>query len=205
MEAGSPILQRWELMRERLDEHQRRAFAATAAKVIGRGGVSQVVAASGMARNTVMVALQGLEGLGDEFMAAARSPAAGPTRRSGGGRKAATYKDPSLVAWSAGAGEPDVSRRPATAAALDMQEPACSGRRTQGRRSRDQSRHRGAAAQGARLQSAGQRQSHRGKSKSRSQRAIRAHQRHRQGSPRWWAACDLGKTRNSTQRRRIAK
>ncbi|HEY8710225.1 MAG TPA: ISAzo13 family transposase, partial [Burkholderiaceae bacterium] len=42
MEADSPISQRWSLMRERLDERQRRAFAAAEAKVLGRGGVSQV-------------------------------------------------------------------------------------------------------------------------------------------------------------------
>ena len=34
MEADSPIAQRWKLMRERLDERQRRAFAAAEAKVI---------------------------------------------------------------------------------------------------------------------------------------------------------------------------
>ena len=97
MEAGSPIAQRWELMRERLDERQRRAFAAAEAKVLGRGGVSQVVAATGMARNTVMAGMQELEGSTNEFIAAAPLAAAGSTRRSGGGRKAATHKDPSLV------------------------------------------------------------------------------------------------------------
>ena len=97
MEAGSPIAQRWELMRERLDERQRRAFAAAEAKVLGRGGVSQVVAATGLARNTVMAGMQELEGSTNEFIAAAPLAAAGSTRRSGGGRKAATHKDPSLV------------------------------------------------------------------------------------------------------------
>ena len=97
MEADSPIAQRWELMRERLDERQRRAFAAAEARVIGRGGVSQVVAATGMARNTVMAGMQELDGSSNEFIAAAPLAAAGSTRRSGGGRKAATHKDPSLV------------------------------------------------------------------------------------------------------------
>ena len=40
MQVGSPIGQRWDLMREHLDERQRRTFAAAEAKVIGRGGVS---------------------------------------------------------------------------------------------------------------------------------------------------------------------
>ena len=34
-------------MREHLDERQRRTFAAAEAKVLGRGGISQVVAATG--------------------------------------------------------------------------------------------------------------------------------------------------------------
>ena len=38
----------------RLDERQRRAFGAAEAKVLGRGGTSQVVAATGIARNSVM-------------------------------------------------------------------------------------------------------------------------------------------------------
>jgi hypothetical protein len=84
-------------MRERLDERQRRAFAAAEAKVLGRGGVSQVVAATGMARNTVMAGMQELEGSSNEFIAAVPLADAGSTRRSGGGRKAATQKDPSLV------------------------------------------------------------------------------------------------------------
>ena len=84
-------------MRERLDERQRRAFAAAEAKVIGRGGVSQVAAATGVARNTIMAGMQELEGSSNEFMSGAALAPAGSTRRSGGGRKAATHKDPSLV------------------------------------------------------------------------------------------------------------
>jgi hypothetical protein len=97
MEADSPIAQRWELMRERLDERQRRAFAAAEAQVLGRGGVSQVVAATGMARNTVMAGMQELDGSSNEFVSATPLAAAGSTRRSGGGRKPATHKDPGLV------------------------------------------------------------------------------------------------------------
>jgi hypothetical protein len=97
MEADSPIAQRWELMRERLDERQRRAFAAAEAKVIGRGGVSQVAAATGVARNTILAGMQELEGSSNEFMSGTALAPAGSTRRSGGGRKAVTHKDPSLV------------------------------------------------------------------------------------------------------------
>jgi len=84
-------------MRARLDERQRRAFAAAEAKVLGRGGVSQVVAATGMARNTVMAGMQELEGTTNEFLSDTPLAPAGATRRRGGGRKAATHKDPSLV------------------------------------------------------------------------------------------------------------
>ena len=84
-------------MRERLDERQRRVFAAAEAKVIGRGGVSQVVAATGLARNTVMAGMLELTGSSNEFLSATPLAEPGATRRSGGGRKPATLKDPSLV------------------------------------------------------------------------------------------------------------
>jgi hypothetical protein len=98
MPDGSPIEQRWELMRERLDERQRRTYAAAEAKVIGRGGVSQVAAATGLARGTIMAGMQELEGKTNEFFAGAMPAAAGSVRRSGGGRKPLTHKDPTLVA-----------------------------------------------------------------------------------------------------------
>jgi hypothetical protein len=97
VQAESPIAQRWELMREHLDERQRRAFAATEARVIGRGGVAQVVAATGVARNTIMAGMQELDGTSNEFVAAEPLAPAKATRRSGGGRKPARFKDPTLV------------------------------------------------------------------------------------------------------------
>jgi hypothetical protein len=98
MPDGSPIEQRWELMRERLDERQRRTYAAVEAKVIGRGGVSRVAAATGLARGTIMAGMQELEGKTNEFLAGATPAPAGAVRRSGGGRKPLTHKDPTLVA-----------------------------------------------------------------------------------------------------------
>lgn len=98
MPDGSPIEQRWELMRERLDERQRRTYAAVEAKVIGRGGVSQVAAATGLARGTIMAGMQELGGKVNEFFAGATLAAAGSVRRSGGGRKPLTHKDPTRVA-----------------------------------------------------------------------------------------------------------
>ena len=65
--------------------------------MLGRGGVAQVVAATGVARNTVMAGMQELDGTSNEFMAAEPVAPAKAVRRSGGGRKPATSKDPTLV------------------------------------------------------------------------------------------------------------
>jgi hypothetical protein len=97
MQADSPIWQRWELMRDRLDERQRRALAAAEAKVIGRGGVSQVAAATGLARGTIVAGMQEFEGTHNEFLPGPRLAPPAATRRPGGGRKPLTQKDPTLV------------------------------------------------------------------------------------------------------------
>jgi hypothetical protein len=97
MTGGSPIEQRWELMRERLDERQRRTYAAVEAKVIGRGGVAQVAAATGLARGTIAAGMLELEGKANEFLAGAGTAPAGAVRRSGGGRKPLTVTDPTLL------------------------------------------------------------------------------------------------------------
>jgi hypothetical protein len=97
MQAESPIRQRWNLMQGHLDERQRRVFAAAEAKTIGRGGISQVAAATGLARGTIMAGLQEFEGTTNEFMAGPQLAQPRAVRRSGGGRKPLTHKDPSLV------------------------------------------------------------------------------------------------------------
>ena len=84
-------------MREHLDERHRRTFAAAEARVLGRGGVAQVVAATGMSRNTIVAGMEELDGTDNEFIAPEPLAAARATRRSGGGRKSATHKDPTLV------------------------------------------------------------------------------------------------------------
>ncbi len=65
--------------------------------MLGRGGISQVVAATGISRNTVMAGMQELDGTSNEFLSAEPLAPAKATRRSGGGRKPATAKDPTLV------------------------------------------------------------------------------------------------------------
>jgi len=97
MQAESLIGQRWELMREHLDERQRRTFAAAEAKVLGRGGVSQVAAATGLARGTIMAGMEEFVGTRNEFLAGPQLAAPSSMRRAGGGRRPVTQKDPTLV------------------------------------------------------------------------------------------------------------
>jgi hypothetical protein len=72
-----------------LDERQRRLWAATEARALGRGGVALVVKATGLAKTTV---LRGLEEL------AGGPPQPGRVRRPGGGRKNLLIVDPGLIA-----------------------------------------------------------------------------------------------------------
>src|ERR1700712_4175235 len=97
MQAESSIAQRWSLMREHLNERQRRTFAAAEARVLGRGGIAQVVAATGLSRNTIVAGMQELDGTDNEFIAPEPLAPAKATRRSGGGRKSASHKDPTLI------------------------------------------------------------------------------------------------------------
>ena len=72
-------------------------LAAVEAKVIGRGGIAQVAAATGMARGTIAAGLQDLEGTSNDLLPGHQVAAPAATRRPGGGRKALTEKDPTLV------------------------------------------------------------------------------------------------------------
>jgi len=97
MQGESATRQRWELVREHLNERQRRVLAAAEARVIGRGGVAQVAAATGLARDTISAGLQELDTPHNEFMGGVVAAPLGMVRRSGGGRKSTALKDPSLV------------------------------------------------------------------------------------------------------------
>jgi hypothetical protein len=97
--SDSSIRQRWKLIQDRLDERQRRVFAAAEAKVIGRGGISRVAAATGLARGTIAAGLQELKRTtSDGFLIDRAVDPTTVTRRSGGGRKSLTHKDPTLMA-----------------------------------------------------------------------------------------------------------
>jgi hypothetical protein len=71
-----------------LNEKQRRLMLAAEARALGRGGITRVARAAGVARLTIRKAIRELDG-----------PAPDPTRvrKVGGGRKRASEKDPDLV------------------------------------------------------------------------------------------------------------
>ena len=75
-----------------LDERKRRLWAAAEALALGRGGVTAVAAATGLQRNTIRVGVRELQ---------ADTPTAPSSdkrvRAPGGGRKAVTEHDPTLV------------------------------------------------------------------------------------------------------------
>ena len=98
MAEESLIGQRWAVMRDALDERQRRLLVAAEAKVLGRAGVSAVSDATGVSRTTIMVGLDEIEAMQSSDVAANSVPATGTSaRQSGGGRKKLQMKDASLL------------------------------------------------------------------------------------------------------------
>ena len=73
-----------------LDERGRRLFAANEAISLGRGGVTAVAAASGLARSTINRGVAELK--------AARNEIGRGIRRCGAGRKRETERQPGLLA-----------------------------------------------------------------------------------------------------------
>lgn len=86
------IRARFEALSPFMDERLRRLWAANEARALGRGGVTAVATATGLARSTVGAGLRELAGGG-----AAAPAEVGRQRRSGGGRKALTDHDPDLM------------------------------------------------------------------------------------------------------------
>jgi DNA-binding phage protein len=85
----SAIRQRFEALSPVLDERGRRRFAAAEARVAGRGGVSAVTRATGIARSTIGRGLAELRG--------GETPELERVRRPGGGRKPLSEVNPSLL------------------------------------------------------------------------------------------------------------
>src|ERR671910_3726659 len=105
------IRERYEAIRDQLDERGRRLFAAAEARSVGRGGVMAGCRATGLARSTIERGLKDLD-----------QPAtpAGRVRRAGSGRRRLT-EGSNAAGGSASSGRAGHARRPD--AAVGLQEP----------------------------------------------------------------------------------
>jgi Rhodopirellula transposase DDE domain len=92
MDSRDTIAARFAALRPFLDERRRRLWAAAEAQAVGRGGVTTVAAATGLQRNTIRAGLRELRGADP-----APVPSDQRVRTAGGGRKALTEHDPSLL------------------------------------------------------------------------------------------------------------
>ena len=88
------IAAKFVILKPLLDERARRLWAAVEARALGRGGISQVAEATGLARATVRAGWQELA-----LPATATGPQPPPERlrRPGGGRKPLGMRDPHLL------------------------------------------------------------------------------------------------------------
>ena len=96
MDNLTTLRTKYESLSPHLDEASRRAWAAVEARAIGRGGVTLVAKATGLARGTIYVGLKELEN-----GTAGVQPTEGGgkrLRKPGGGRKPLTAHHPELVA-----------------------------------------------------------------------------------------------------------
>lgn len=86
------LQEKFEALRPLMSERLCRHWAATEARVLGRGGIAVIMRATGLSRNTITRGIA-------ELAAAQESPTPEParTRRSGGGRKSVTETDPALL------------------------------------------------------------------------------------------------------------
>jgi hypothetical protein len=83
--------QKFETLCPFMDERMRRLWAAAEAQALGRGGITAVAAATGLSRTTITQGMREQQGSTE----AERSP--DQIRRPGGGRKAVTERDPTLL------------------------------------------------------------------------------------------------------------
>ena len=88
--SADHIRKRFTLVKPFLNEKQRRILAAAEAEAVGHGGVSQVAAATGMSRNTIVAGRRDIS----EQRASVKET--GRIRSPGGGRKKTVHKDPTL-------------------------------------------------------------------------------------------------------------
>lgn len=88
------VAAKFAILKPLLDERARRLWAAVEARALGRGGISQVAAATGLSRATVRA---GLRDLALPIPASGPQTPSGRLRPPGGGRKALSMSDPHLV------------------------------------------------------------------------------------------------------------
>lgn len=94
MAAIEALRKKYRTLAPFLTERGRRIWAATEARAIGWGGVTQLAAATGLSRVTIKV---GLEELADPALARNRHRQPERSRRRGAGRKRLTETDPVLA------------------------------------------------------------------------------------------------------------
>lgn len=99
--AVTRIRRKYRVVAIELDERRRRQWAAAEARDLGWGGVSVVARATGLSRPTIIAGLRELQ-----LPASERAAAAQRIRRPGGGRRAVTATDPTLLAALMGLIEP---------------------------------------------------------------------------------------------------
>ena len=102
-----PAARRYRVLEPYLDERQRRLMLAAEATELGRGGVTALALATGVARTTIQTGMRELAG--EE--ATVELPR-GRARRPGGGRKKATVSDRGLAAAIEALAEPDAKGDP---------------------------------------------------------------------------------------------
>jgi DNA-binding phage protein len=90
MREDTAIERRFSLIGPMLDERMRRLVAAAEAQVLGYGGASAVARQTGVSRRAIAVGMSELK------LAAPPASSIARVRKSGGGRKKATHKDPTL-------------------------------------------------------------------------------------------------------------
>lgn len=82
-------------MKQMLDENALRAWAASEALAIGRGGISLVSKVTGLSRTTISKGIEEVEGAYENEEVLNRNP--NRIRTNGGGRKKAIEHDPSII------------------------------------------------------------------------------------------------------------
>jgi hypothetical protein len=86
------IFEKYSTLEPILNERERRLWAATEARAIGRGGVSRVSEATGLSRPTIQAGLNELQSTRP-----GREDVTGKSRKPGGGRKPLTEHAPNLL------------------------------------------------------------------------------------------------------------